>query len=279
MCSSAMSTIVEFKNVSKAFGRQEILRKVNLTVNEGETKVILGGSGQGKSTVLKLILGLEKPDEGEIFINGVDITPLSEEEMVDVRKQIGMVFQESSLFDSLTVFDNIAYRLIEDANMSQEEILKTSERFLRLVDLEPDDLGKLPEQLSGGMKRRVAIARALGGEHNIMLYDEPTAGLDPITASHITALIIRLRDLEKLTSLVVTQDIFSSYQMMTFCAHQGPKGIEVKLNPGHTCTSKTNMIVLKEGRIIAHGSLQTLLKSEDPYVQEFLAGIKMLATA
>lgn len=272
-----MSTIIEFKNVSKSFGRKEILRKINLQVMEGETKIILGGSGQGKSTVLKLILGLEKPDEGEILVNGQEITHLREEEMVPVRKKVGMVFQESSLFDSLTVFDNIAYRLQEDGKMSPEEIMKTTERFLHLVDLEEDDLVKLPEQLSGGMKRRVAIARALGGNHNIMLYDEPTAGLDPITSNHITALIIRLRDLEKVTSLVVTQDLFNSFKIVTCCAHKGTKGIEIKPNPGHPCTSNTNMMVLKDGRIIIEGTLNQLLRSPDSYVQEFLSGIKPLA--
>lgn len=271
-----MSTIIELRDISKSFGRKEVLRKINLSVTEGETKIILGGSGQGKSTILRLVLGLEKPDTGQIMINCQDITPLTEEEMVPIRKKIGMVFQESSLFDSGTVFDNIAYRLQEDGNLSPEEILKTTERFLHLVDLAEDDLVKLPEQLSGGMKRRVAIARALGGDHNIMLYDEPTAGLDPITAGHITALIIRLRDLQKITSLVVTQDLFSSFKMFTTCAHQGPKGIEVKMNPGHTCAAQTKMIILKDGRIIADGTLNQLLSSQDSYVQEFLAPIKLL---
>lgn len=273
-----MPASIELRNVSKSFGSKEVLRRANLTVDKGETKILLGGSGQGKSTILKLLLGLEKPDEGNILIESQDITPLSEEEMISVRKKIGMVFQESSLFDSITVFDNISYRLVEDAKLSPDEIMKTTERYLHLVDLEEDDLTKLPEQLSGGMKRRVAIARALGGDHNIMLYDEPTAGLDPITAAHITNLIIRLRDLEKVTSLIVTQDLFSSFTMMTHCAHKGEKGIEVKVNPGHTCSANTKIIILKDGRIIADGTLNDLLKSQDSYVQEFLTPVKLLVT-
>ncbi len=271
-----MPAIIKLENVSKSFGQKEVLRQANFSVDEGETKIILGGSGQGKSTILRLILGLEKPDEGRILINGIDIAPLEEEELVPIRKKIGMVFQESSLFDSLTVFDNIAYRLEEDGNLADEEIVKTTQRLLHLVDLEEDDLVKLPEQLSGGMKRRVAIARAMAGVHNIMLYDEPTAGLDPITGGHITGLMIRLRDLEKVTSVVVTQDLISSFQMVTRCAHKTQSGIQVAVNPGHPCAQKTNLVILKDGRILVEGTLESLARSTDPYVQEFLSSLKSL---
>lgn len=269
---------IEFCGVYKSFGEQEVLRNVNLRVDEGETKIILGGSGEGKSTLLRLILGLEKPDEGEILVNGENIAGLQEEDLSSIRKNMGMVFQESSLFDSETVFENISYRLREENNKSDEEILKITSRFLRLVDLHEDDLVKLPAELSGGMKRRVAIARAMVGEHKIMLYDEPTAGLDPITARHITDLIIRVRDLEKATSLVVTQDVMSSYQMVNNCAHETPSQISVGMNPGHHCTDKTRLVIIRQGRIMVEGSLSDLLRSSDSYVQEFMSGLKLIAS-
>lgn len=272
-----MAPIIELRNVSKSFDRKEILRSVNLKVEQEETKIILGGSGQGKSTLLRLMLGLEIPDEGEIFIDNKEITSLDEEALVSIRKKMGMVFQESSLFDSLTVFDNIAYRLEEDRR-PEEEIVKTTKHFLHMVDLAEEDLIKLPEQLSGGMKRRVAIARAMVGVHNIMLYDEPTAGLDPITASHITSLMIRLRDLEKTTSVVVTQDLISSYKMVTHCAHKGPNGIQVSQNPDHPCAKKTRLLMLKDGQILVEGRLDELQRSQNPYVQEFFSSLKLLAT-
>jgi len=268
--------IIELKNVTKTFGRQEILRGVNLSVKEGETKIILGGSGQGKSTILRLVLGFDIPDSGQILINNTDISRLSEEEMVPIRKRMGMVFQESSLFDSLTVFNNIAYRYHEEASFSEEEIVSKTERLLHLVDLEKEDLVKLPEQLSGGMKRRVAIARALAGQHKIMLYDEPTAGLDPITGGHITALMIRLRDLEKMTSLLVTQDLISSFQLSTHCAHLENDRINIRVNPNHPCTADTKLVVLKDGRILIEGTLAQLLQSSDTYVQQFLSSIKLI---
>jgi len=273
-----MAPIIELRNVSKSYGNREVLRGINFRIEVGETKIVLGGSGQGKSTILRHILGLEKPDEGQILVGGVDIVPLEEVELVPVRKKMGMVFQEASLFDSLSVFDNIAYRLEEEL-VPDDEIIKTTKRLLHLVDLQDDDLVKLPSQLSGGMKRRVAIARGMAGTHNIMLYDEPTAGLDPITESHITKLIIRLRDLEKVSSMIVTQDLISSFQLMTMCAHREEgKGVEVKVNPAHPCTSRTNMVILKDGRILTEGNLAQLLASTDPYVQEFLSSLRLLAT-
>lgn len=272
-----MPTIIELRHVYKTYDEQQVLRDVNFRVDEGETKIILGGSGQGKSTLLRLILGLEKPDEGEILINGADITLLSEEELSSTRSIMGMVFQESALFDSDTVFDNISYRLEEENQRSDDEIFKITRRFLRLVDLRDEDLLKLPAQLSGGMKRRVAIARAMVGEHKIMLYDEPTAGLDPITARHITDLIIRVRDLQKMTSLVVTQDVISSFQMVKYCAHETKEGISVAINPGHHCADKTRLVILKHGRILIEGGLEDLLNASDSYVQEFVYGLKLIA--
>jgi phospholipid/cholesterol/gamma-HCH transport system ATP-binding protein len=273
-----MAPVIQLRNVYKSFGQQEVLRGLNLKVERGETKIILGGSGQGKSTILRLILGLEKPDEGEILIEGVDICPLSEEKLVPIRKQMGMVFQEGSLFDSLNVFENISYRMREEGKLSEDEILTETLRLLKLVDLSEADLEKLPSQLSGGMKRRVNIARAMAGERHIMLYDEPTAGLDPITSRHITELIIRLRDLEQMTSILVTQDLISSYQIVTECAHRVPSGIRVSIHPDHSCTKNTKLVILRNGVILIEGGIRDLLSSPDPYVQEFLSSLKIFAS-
>ncbi len=270
--------LIELKNVWKGFGNQEVLRGINLTVQEKETIIILGGSGQGKSTILRLILGLDKPDEGEIIIAGTNITPLNEEELVPVRKTMGMVFQESSLFDSLTVYDNISYRMKEEGKFTEEEIFEKTRHLLQVVDLQEEDAVKFPAELSGGMKRRVGIARGMAGEHQIILYDEPTAGLDPITASHIAELIIRLRDVESVTSILVTQDLISSYQMVTHCAHKTSSGIVVKPNTNHPCANKTKLVILKDGKILVEGDWQTLLNSTDSYVQEFLSSLKILST-
>ena len=270
--------LIELKNVWKGFGNQEVLRGINLTIQEEETVIILGGSGQGKSTILRLILRLDEPDEGEILVNNLNITSLKEEELVPVRKWMGMVFQESSLFDSLTVYDNIAYRMREEGKLSEEEIFEKTKHLLQMVDLKEEDAFKVPSELSGGMKRRVAIARGMAGDHRIMLYDEPTAGLDPITASHITEFIIRLRDMEEVTSIIVTQDLISSFQMVTHCAHKTSTGIQVKPSSDHTCTKKTRLVILKDGQILAEGDWQKLLNSTDPYVQKFLSSLKILAS-
>ena len=174
-----LSPAIELKNVVKYYDDALILNNVSFTVRRGETKIILGGSGSGKSTILKLIIGLEKPDEGEIWIDGQEISRLRERELMRVRQKIGMVFQEGALFDSLSVADNVAYRLHEQGDMEQEEVLAVVAKTLGFVDLE-DAIDKMPSELSGGMRRRAAIARALVGSPRIMLYDEPTAGLDPL---------------------------------------------------------------------------------------------------
>src|SRR6478735_695097 len=196
---------IEFRDVELAFDDQVILDKVNFTVRHGETKIVLGGSGSGKSTIINLILGLLKPDAGQIIIEGEDITDFDDAEMMRVRENIGMVFQEGALFDSLSVYDNVAYRLHEE-HVDEAEVEHEVRRMLNFVNLE-EAIDKMPAELSGGMRRRVGIARALVGNPSIVLFDEPTAGLDPPTARTICELAIKLRDLEDVSSIFVTHEM------------------------------------------------------------------------
>src|SRR5437667_10515727 len=197
-----MDPVLEMKDVVKFYGDNAVLDGVYFKVYRGETKIIIGASGSGKSTILKLIMALDRTDEGKIFVQGRDVTRLSERVLPEVRQKIGMVFQESALFDSLTVRENVAYQLSERGE-DEEEIEAKVRQSLGFAGLE-DAIEKLPSELSGGMKRRVAIARALIGQPEIMLYDEPTAGLDPITSRKINELIIALRDIKKVTGVFVT---------------------------------------------------------------------------
>ena len=196
---------IEFRDVHLSFDDRKILDGLSFKVNRGETKIILGGSGGGKSTAIKLVLGLLKPDEGTILVDGEDITDFSEAEMMRVRKNFGMIFQEGALFDSLSVYDNVAYRLHEQGVL-EDEVEQEVRRMLRFVNLE-DAIDKMPIELSGGMRRRVGIARALVGGPKIVMFDEPTAGLDPPTARTICELAIKLRDLEDVSSMFVTHEM------------------------------------------------------------------------
>src|SRR5205085_344561 len=184
---------------------QIILDNVSFTVRKGETKIVLGGSGTGKSTIINLVLGLLKPDAGHILVDGEDISEFDDQQLMRIRKNIGMVFQEGALFDSLSVYENVAYRLHEEG-IDEEEVEHEVVRMLQFVDLE-DAIDKMPIELSGGMRRRVGIARALVGNPNIVLFDEPTAGLDPPTARTICELAIKLRDLEGVSSICVTHEM------------------------------------------------------------------------
>lgn len=196
---------IEFRDVWLSFDEEPILKGVSFTVRRGETKIILGRSGGGKSTIIKLVLGLLKPDSGQILIDGEDITDYTEVQMMAVRKKMGMVFQEGALFDSLSVYENVAYRLNEQ-NVDEEEIESEVRKMLRFVDLE-DAIDKMPIELSGGMRRRVGIARALVGSPKMVLFDEPTAGLDPPTSRTICELVLKLRDLEDVSSIFVTHEM------------------------------------------------------------------------
>ncbi|MBA3633844.1 MAG: ATP-binding cassette domain-containing protein [Acidobacteria bacterium] len=262
---------IEFRDVYLAFDDKIILDGVSFTVRRGETKVILGRSGGGKSTTIRLILGLLKPDAGQILIDGEDITDYSEVEMMEVRKKIGMVFQEGALFDSLSVYDNVAYRLHEQ-RVDEEEVEKEVRRMLKFVDLE-DAIDKMPAELSGGMRRRVGIARALVGDPQIVMFDEPTAGLDPPTARTICELAIKLRDLEDVSSIFVTHEMKNVEYLSSEHATVNEEGeVVFEMEGEELCLINTEIIMLREGKIIFSGKDEELLASKNPYIQKFMRG-------
>jgi phospholipid/cholesterol/gamma-HCH transport system ATP-binding protein len=262
---------IEFRDVVLAFDDLVILNKLSFKVLKGETKIILGGSGGGKSTIIKLVLGLLKPDQGRILVDGEDITDYSEAQMVNVRKKIGMVFQEGALFDSLSVYDNVAYRLHEQG-LPEEQVEPEVRRMLRFVNLE-DAIDKMPAELSGGMRRRVGIARALIGDPKIVLFDEPTAGLDPPTARTICELAMKLRDLEDVSSIFVTHEMNNLDYLCSEYAVVNEEGQVVFEREGERlCLTNCKVMMMKQGKIIFSGTDEMLRKAEDPYIQKFLRG-------
>ena len=262
---------IEFRDVVLFFDDRTILNKLSFTVMKGETKIILGGSGGGKSTIIKLVLGLLKPDAGRIFVDGEDITDYTEAQMMSVRKNIGMVFQEGALFDSLSVYDNVAYRLHEQA-VPEDQVEPEVRRMLRFVNLE-DAIDKMPSELSGGMRRRVGIARALIGDPKIVLFDEPTAGLDPPTARTICELAMKLRDLEDVSSIFVTHEMNNVEYLCSEYAVVNEEGEVVFEREGERlCLINSKVMMIREGIIIFSGTDETLRKAEDPYIQKFLRG-------
>jgi phospholipid/cholesterol/gamma-HCH transport system ATP-binding protein len=262
---------VEFRNVDLAFDDNVILDDVSFKLRRGETKIVLGGSGTGKSTIINLILGLLKPDAGDVLIDGEVITDLDDQELMRVRKKIGMIFQEGALFDSLSVFDNVAYRLVE-ARVDPEEIEHEVVRMLRFVDLE-DAIDKMPSELSGGMRRRVGIARALVGNPSIVLFDEPTAGLDPPTARTICELAIKLRDIEDVSSIFVTHEMNNLEYLCSEYAIVDEKGAVQFVEEGQSlCLVNTEVMMLRDGKIIFSGKDEELRKADDPYIRRFMRG-------
>ncbi|MGB7923148.1 MAG: ATP-binding cassette domain-containing protein [Pyrinomonadaceae bacterium] len=262
---------IEFRDVHLAFDDREVLSGLSFKVLKGETKIILGGSGCGKSTTIKLVLGLLKPDSGQVLVDGEDITNYGEDEMMRVRKKIGMVFQEGALFDSLSVYDNVAFRLHEQG-VPEEEVEPEVRRMLRFVNLE-DAIDKMPIELSGGMRRRVGIARALVGDPKIVMFDEPTAGLDPPTARTICELAMKLRDLEDVSSIFVTHEMNNLHYLSSEYAVVNDEGEVVFEKEGERlCLINTKVLMLRDGRPIFSGTDETLNKAEDPYIQRFLRG-------
>lgn len=262
---------IEFRDVELAFDDQVILDKVSFTVRRGETKMVLGGSGTGKSTIINMILGLLKPDAGEILIDGEDIAQLDEQDLIPIRKNIGMIFQEGALFDSLSVYDNVAYRLHEE-KVDEAEVEHEVRRMLHFVNLE-DAIDKMPSELSGGMRRRVGIARALVGNPSIVLFDEPTAGLDPPTARTICELAIKLRDLEDVSSIFVTHEMNNLEYLSSEYAVLDREGVvHFEMEGDRLCLINTEVIMLKEGDIIFSGRDEQLRQTDDPYIRRFLRG-------
>jgi phospholipid/cholesterol/gamma-HCH transport system ATP-binding protein len=269
---------VEFRNVEFSYEDKKVLDGISFTVSRGEIKIILSSSGGGKSTILRLILGLLKPDAGQIFVDGEEISNLDEEQLQEVREKIGMVFQEGALFDSLSVYDNVAYRLQEE-NVPEEKIEQEVRPLLDFVDLESDK-DKLPSELSGGMQKRVSIARALVGNPKIVLFDEPTVALDPPTATKICELIIELRDVKKVASILVTHEMDTVKYLTSAYAEVDDNG-EVRFTEEEgdkLCLYSTTILMMRDGRVIFSGTNEELRQTKDPYIQNFLRGTEMDTT-
>jgi phospholipid/cholesterol/gamma-HCH transport system ATP-binding protein len=258
--------VLVFENVTIAFDGPAVLENVSFSVGPHETRILLGPAGVGKSVLLKLANGLHRPDAGNILLFGENIVHVPEGQMFPLRMRTGMVFQEGALFDSLTVRDNVAYQLIQE-NVPDEEIDPRVREALRFVGLE-QTFDLYPGSLSGGMRRRVAIARALIRQPELLFYDSPTGGLDPITSTTIIELIVKQRDFYKTPSLLVTHRLQDAF---TLCSHRFDTNCScmVPLSEGQT-DPNTSFLMLNEGRLIFDGSLHELVRSEDPFVKEFL---------
>jgi len=262
---------IEFRNVTMIYDGRKVLNNLSFKVMKGETKIILGGSGCGKSTTIKLVLGLIKPDSGQILVDGEDITDYSEVDMMRVRKKIGMIFQEGALFDSLSVYENVAFKLHEQG-VPEDEVEGEVRRMLRFVNLE-DAIDKMPAELSGGMRRRVGIARALVGDPKIVMFDEPTAGLDPPTARTICELAMKLRDLEDVSSIFVTHEMNNLEYLTSEYAVVNEAGEVVFEKEGEKlCLINSKVLMMRDGQIIFSGTDETLRKADDPYIHRFLRG-------
>jgi len=262
---------IEFKDVVLAFDDKVILDHLSFKVMKGETKIILGGSGCGKSTTIKLVLGLLKPDDGQILVDGEDVTSYNEADMMRVRKKIGMIFQEGALFDSLSVYENVAFKLHEQG-VPEDEVENEVRRMLRFVNLEAA-IDKMPSELSGGMRRRVGIARALVGDPKIVMFDEPTAGLDPPTARTICELAMKLRDLEDVSSIFVTHEMNNLDYLTSEYAVVNEAGEVVFETEGEKlCLINSKVLMMRDGQIIFSGTDEALRKADDPYIHKFLRG-------
>ena len=261
--------IVVFDKVNLAFDEKVILREVSFTLQTGHTKIFLGASGAGKSTILRLMLGLLKPDAGEIFVNGERVDNMSEDQLMAVRADLGMVFQEGALFDSLTVRENVGYKLYEELHWPLDEADARVEETLGFIGL-GEFIDRMPSELSGGQRRRVAIARSMAAKPRILLYDEPTTGLDPITADTIDDEIIKLRDIENVSSIVVTHQLRDAFRVAT---HEATRdGDRLRIEPADEKKSEeAEFIMLKEGRIHFEGHAAELRRSTDPYLKAFLS--------
>ena len=263
--------IVVFDDVTLAFDEKVILDRISFTLRTGHTKIFLGASGAGKSTILRLILGLLKPDGGRIFVNGERVDDMSEDRMMAVRADLGMVFQEGALFDSLTVRENVGYKLAE-ARMPEAEITRRVDEVLGFVRLS-EYIDRMPSELSGGQRRRVAIARSMAAKPRILLYDEPTTGLDPITSITIDEEIIKLRDLEAVSSILVTHQLRDAFYVAEHMAvREGNGGWRFQRAPLNK-VNEAEFIMLREGRIAFEGNATELRRAmkDDPYIEAFLS--------
>jgi phospholipid/cholesterol/gamma-HCH transport system ATP-binding protein len=264
--------VIELREVSLAFDEKQVLSSISFRVDQGETLFLLGVTGAGKSVLLKLILGLIKPDSGQVLVEGRDLTPIPEEQLNQFRRRMGIVFQEGALFDSLSVYENVAFRLREEEGVIQEEEIERRVReVLRLVEME-EAIDKMPSELSGGMRRRVSIARAIISEPEIMLYDSPTAGLDPVTSYTIDMHIAQLRDVEGVTSLVVTHRLQDAYVLANYVFSERKQALVPVRGVNHGGpTPLTRFLLLRDGAAYFQGTPQELAGTHDPYLLKYLA--------
>jgi phospholipid/cholesterol/gamma-HCH transport system ATP-binding protein len=263
-------TVLSLEDVRIGFDKGNVLDGLTFSVASGETKILIGESGSGKTLILKLAAGLIQPDEGNVVMLGHKLSQMSEKELLSFRKNIGFVFQEGALFDSLTVAENVAYCLEEDG-VEEEEIEPRVRESLRFVEME-DTLEKFPSELSGGMRRRVSIARALVTRPHVVLYDSPTAGLDPVTAQTIITLILRLRDTQGVTSLLATHRLQDAFGLANY-RFDGESGHVVPVSHNGSSggsAASTNFVVLREGKAYFQGSPQQLAETRDSYLRRFL---------
>jgi phospholipid/cholesterol/gamma-HCH transport system ATP-binding protein len=266
---TSRSPVIAFDDVSIAFEGRTVLDGISFQLAKGETKAIFGVAGSGKSTILKLALGLMKPDAGHIHVLGEDVTQMREEDLFDLRRKIGMVFQESALFDSLTVRENVAFRLLEEGNVTEEEVEKPVRESLSFVELEKT-VDMFPSELSGGMRRRVAIARAIITHPEILLYDSPTGGLDPVTSTTIVQLIVKQRDVYKTSSLLVTHRLQDAFTMAASYFDRKTNQMQ-PLPPGMRGEVPMGFLILRDGKIIFDGDVHELATCRDEYIREYIS--------
>ena len=260
-------TVIAFQDVSISFEGNTVLDGISFSLERGETKALLGVAGSGKSTILKLTMGLVKPDRGQIWVLGQEVSAMKEEDLFELRRKIGMVFQESALFDSLTVRDNVAYRLIEEG-VPEDRVQKRVEEALRFVEME-HTLNMFPGELSGGMRRRVAIARAIVDQPEIVLYDSPTGGLDPVTSTTIIELLVKQRDVYHNSSLLVSHRLQDAFTMATHYFDRNQNRM-VPVDGAHIDT-RTSFLVLRDARVIFDGSAHELASNRDEYIREYIS--------
>jgi phospholipid/cholesterol/gamma-HCH transport system ATP-binding protein len=263
------SVALEFSDVSIAFEDRQILDGISFQLKLGETKAIFGVAGSGKSTILKLALGLLKPDSGRIRLLGQEITDMSEDQLFVLRQRVGIVFQESALFDSLTVRENVAFRLFEEGNLPESQIEERVREALSFVELE-HTVDMYPSELSGGMRRRVGIARTIITHPEVLLYDSPTGGLDPVTSNTIIELLVKQRDVYKTSSLLVTHRLQDAFTMGTHYFDRTENKMK-PLPPGSRATVPMYFLILRDGYIIFDGDLESLRQTRDEYIREYIS--------
>ena len=266
----AHAPVVLFDKVNLSFDEKVILREVTFSVRAGHTKIFLGASGAGKSTILKLMLGLLKPDSGTIWVLGHRVDLMNEAELMRVRHHMGMVFQEGALFDSFTVGENVGYKLYEETRMPIEEVQQRVAEVLGFVGLAAH-ADKLPSALSGGQRRRVAIARAMAARPTLLLYDEATTGLDPMTALTVDAEVVKLRDLERVTSVLVTHQLRDAFYVATHEARRTAAGEIELVAAAEAKVEEADFVMIREGRVAFEGNAAELRNTQDPYLREFLS--------